>query len=143
MTIRIDLKGADQLRAALENMTDDVRRYVGEEVGDVAAELEGDVVLGIMQGPATGRIYKRGGVSHQASAPGEAPMSDTGTLAGSVYSEKETDLTYNVGSRLARSLYLEVGTTRMAPRPIWAPMAEKHRAEFHDRIAGAIKRATT
>lgn len=30
--------------------------------------------------PKTGRIYRRRGVSHQASAPGEAPATDSGTL---------------------------------------------------------------
>lgn len=33
--------------------------------------------------PKTGHTYRRRGVTHQASAPGESPATDTGRLAGS------------------------------------------------------------
>lgn len=37
----------------------------------------------ILREPKTGRVYVRRGVKHRASAPGEAPASDTGVLVRS------------------------------------------------------------
>ena len=68
----------------------------------------------VLSGPKTGRVYG----SHQASAPGQPPASDTGRLVSSIRWEF-------TGSRLAIRLiagtvyasYLEFGTSIMAPRP--------------------------
>ncbi len=38
-------------------------------------------VAKILQGPKTGKVHRRRGTIHRASAPGEAPASDTGQLA--------------------------------------------------------------
>ena len=55
--------------------------------GATFAGIEGENILSdILTGPRTGRIYRRGGVVHQASAPGEAPASDTGELRQSIVS---------------------------------------------------------
>lgn len=116
---------------------------VDEEVGDVAAELEADVVLAIQRGPKTGRIYQRGDTVHQASKAGEAPASDFGTLVKSIYSEKVRDLTWTVGSRLAYAAHLEFGTSRMGARPFFRPQIERVRPEFSARIREVIRRATT
>ena len=54
--------------------------------------------------------------THQASAPGEPPKTDTGGLASSiaiVLGTKEA----RVGTGLVYGKYLEFGTTRMEPRP--------------------------
>lgn len=66
----------------------------------------------------SGRVYRRRGVAHQASAPGEPPASDTGTLLNS----RRIDL---IPERIAARMtitakhgsYLENGTRRMEPRP--------------------------
>lgn len=68
--------------------------------------------------PKTGRVYRRRGVSHRASAPGEAPATDLGTL---VNSRKIEFFDQGLRARLTfmtdYSLKLEVGTFRMEPRP--------------------------
>lgn len=68
--------------------------------------------------PKTGRIYRRRGVVHQASAGGEAPASDTGRLVNSrrveiIESEIRGRLTFST----AYALPLEKGTVKMEPRP--------------------------
>lgn len=92
--------------------------------------------------PKTGRVYRRRGVSHQASAPGEAPASDTGRLVGSrriVFDQA------NIRARLIfadkKAAWLEHGTRRMLPRP-WARRAlfEKAR-EIYAAVAGGIRTA--
>lgn len=45
-----------------------------------ANRVRNEVLRLILRTPKTGRIYYRRGKAHQASAPGEAPASDTGNL---------------------------------------------------------------
>lgn len=142
MTIRVSINGNEALKAALLNMSDDVKDAVGDVVMQTAAELEADIKLRIQSGPKTGRTYRRRGVTHQASAPGETPASDTGVLVGSIYHERESELAATVGSRLAYAMHLEHGTIHMAARPVWTPAAHQMEGVFHDRIEAALKRET-
>lgn len=122
--------------AALKNMTPEIEAAVSREVMETAAEIEAGVKLRMQRGPHSGRVY--GKRRHQASAPGEAPAPDTGTLMGSIYHERVSPLTAVVGSRMVYSAYLEYGTRKMAPRPAWTPEAEQHRAGFRQRIAAVV-----
>jgi hypothetical protein len=72
--------------------------------------------------PKTGRIYRRRGVEHQASAPGEAPAADTGTLAGSIITEFDrSELLGTVAATAVYAQALELGTPRIRPRPYMRP----------------------
>ena len=80
--------------------------------------------------------------THQASAPGEAPASDTGTLVSSIYFEQNTPYQTTIGSRLAYAEWLEFGTRKIAPRPAWVPAVEKHRATLQKLVMAELKKAT-
>lgn len=99
------------------------------------AIVEARAVDLIMNGPKTGRIYTRRGVRHQASAPGEAPASDTGTL---VNMRRIDLLTAELAARLVFSSqhapHLEFGTRRMEPRPF----ARRALAETREEVEGTI-----
>ena len=138
---RIRLEGTKEFRRALENMSDDIAAKVGEVVMETAAGIEAGVKLRIQQGPATGRTYKRRSVTHTASAPGEAPASDTGALMGSIYHESTGPLSAIVGARIAYAAYLEFGTRKIAPRPAWVPEVEMTRPEFVNDIRAALSEA--
>lgn len=90
--------------------------------------------------PKTGRKYRRRGVVHQASAPGEAPATDTGGLIGS--RRIETDKA-RVAARLIFSKktarWLEFGTKRMAPRPYARRAIAEKRREVKAAIIGEVK----
>lgn len=91
----------------------------------------------VQTGPKSGRIYKRRGVVHQASAPGEPPASDTGTLvqrSGTEYDH--TRLTGAVVFRSSHALPLELGTETMEPRPYLRPAL----AMNIDAITAAVSR---
>ena len=47
----------------------------------------GEAIKSIMQGPKTGRIYEKYNPrrTHRASAPGQAPASDTGNLVSQIH----------------------------------------------------------
>lgn len=133
MSLRVQIEGIGELRAAMRGLEAQLDEAVGDAIAETALAMERDVVMRIRSGPASGRIYKRGGVSHRASAPGEAPMSDTAALMGSVYSDIGP-MSATVGSRLAYSAYLEYGTRRMAPRPVWTPIAEEQADLLRQRV---------
>lgn len=67
-----------------------------------------------------GRVYGK----HQASAPGDPFASDTGSLSASITHDLSIDsigLLARVGSDQERMAWLELGTSRMAPRPTLRP----------------------
>lgn len=71
----------------------------------------------------TGRIYTRGSVVHQASAPGESPARDTGRLVQSVFHDVDIQgmtVRVTVGSPLDKAGFLHFGTEDIEPRPFMA-----------------------
>lgn len=102
-----------------------------------------EAVSRILNPPKTGRIYRRRGVEHQASAPGQSPANDTGHLAGNVTVDpiNMATLTGTVTSRAAYAAALEFGTAIMEPRPYMRPALEAKRAEIETDIANEIRRA--
>jgi HK97 gp10 family phage protein len=91
----------------------------------------------------TGRAYKRGKKVHRASLPGEPPAIDIGNLRASIMSQVNVtgpvvtgqvgpDIDYlaantEVGTDVNYGLYLELGTSRMQPRPFLRPALKRTR----------------
>ena len=140
--IDFELKGNKLLDAALKKMPDEVQREVSKVVMRTAADLEADVKIRIQQGPATGRVYTRGNVTHQASARGEAPASDTGALLGSIYHERVSRLFAVAGSRMVYAAALELGSRKIEKRPAWVPAIKAIGPQYIRDMAAAIRRAT-
>lgn len=93
----------------------------------------------IQSGPKTGRIYTRRGVSHQASAPGEPPASDTGRLVNSIATNYEPDKLMGIiqfGTEYAP--FLEFGTQKMEPRPFARPALDSKSQEIVDGIVEEV-----
>ena len=134
----ITLQGGPELQAALKNATKDMKAAVADAVTATGLELRGDVVKRIQRGPKTGIIYQRRGVSHQSSAAGQAPATDTGRLANSITFEQVGPVSVTVGSALIYAAYLEYGTTRMAARPVWRPAVEDMTPKFRNRLLRAL-----
>lgn len=74
--------------------------------------------------PGAGRVYRRRGVEHQASAPGQPPAPDTGQLRASIThsaGEDDQSVFVDVGTNLATGRFLEEGTQHMDARPFLRP----------------------
>jgi len=138
LTVQID--NVEAVSAALRAYGDRAEKLIDKAVLATAFEINGNVKKALQSGPKTGRVYKRGKVTHQASAPGQAPATDTGTLASSIYFENGR-LSATIGSRLAYAYYLEFGTARIAPRPSWAPATLAARDAFQRRVDEALREA--
>lgn len=134
---RANIDGLRDLDGALSRLSDEAQAAVDKAVQATGIEVRGDIVKRIQRGPATGRIYG----NHQASAPGEAPASDTGRLASSIDYKREGRMSASVGSDLAYAAMLEFGTTKVEPRPAWIPAVEAARDKYIDRLEAAIEKA--
>lgn len=69
-----------------------------------------------------------GGKPHTPSRPGEPPHVDTGRLRASVTHEVEKNLFSiigRVGTNVEYGRYLELGTSRMSPRPWLRPALKR------------------
>lgn len=74
----------------------------------------------ILSQPGRGATYRRGGVTHRASSPGDPPAVDTGRYRASwdwVVSGAGAAAALSIGTPDKRGPWLEFGTSRMLPRP--------------------------
>lgn len=78
--------------------------------------LKEKAILEINTGGRSGRMYG----THQASAAGEYPKTQTGALVASIQ-KSLLPLAVTVGTSLDHGRYLEFGTSRMAARPWLRP----------------------
>ena len=108
----------------------------------VTEGVRNEAISLILTGPKTGRIYRRRGVEHQASAAGEAPASDTGRLVGSVRTRYEDDyMTGIVAASTAYAEALEFGTVKMEPRPFMRVALARKRADIEPTIDKFVRAA--
>lgn len=141
--MKIEIENLDAVKSALREYGADAEKHIGDAINSVGLYVDREVKTLIQRGKKTGRVYEKSNPkrTHQASAPGEAPATDTGALVSSMYFTRDTTLSATVGSRLAYAYYLEFGTAKIGARPAWVPAAEKARPEMVKRIDQALKRA--
>jgi hypothetical protein len=97
--------------------------------------------LAVTKSSRSANLYKTIGYTfHRASAPGEAPATDTGLLATSGYTEKKGTADHEVGFTAEYAQKLEFGTPggKIAPRPFLRPAIEQYR----DGFIAAMREAT-
>ena len=118
----VSIKGMKELQArfaALRAMSPEVAK---QEIAAGALAIQGRMKR-LVTGAGGGRVYKRRGVTHRASAPYKPPATDQATLlqhlsSGDAVTYRNGGLQAEIGPRnYPVALYLEYGTKRMAPRP--------------------------
>src|SRR5262249_49879155 len=143
MDFSVQIEGLDKLAQASSEIKQAVANEVEKGLFASAQKVRTEAITSIQNGQKSGRLYKRRTVIHRASAPGEAPATDTGRLANSITA-------YNGGNGEAftvagrgTALYaplLEFGTSKMAPRPFMVPALEKSKAWIVARLQDAVRR---
>lgn len=95
-----------------------VRRGALRGVGIGIALVESRAVYLITQTGKTGRIYRRRGVKHQSSAPGEPFANDSGdTLKRRSIKVDAGQLRGTLSFHSENARRMELGTRKMKPRP--------------------------
>ena len=123
MDVTTDTTGLDGL----------IKRLSGADkvVRTAAFQVEANAKTAIQTGAKSGRIYKRGkGKTHQSSAPGEAPATDTGNLVNGISTQKVSDANWEVPVAADYAAKLE------EDRPFLEPSVKKVEAAFN---AAALK----
>jgi hypothetical protein len=98
-------------------------------------------------GPMKGKLTKgqrkrlaAAGETRRASAPGEPPRKRLGTLRASIANEaRENGMVQRVGSSVPYSLDLELGNSRLKPRPYLRPTLRSNTGKLNDIIVGTLK----
>jgi HK97 gp10 family phage protein len=142
MSAVVKVEGIARLKARLRALDANAKHPVRQAIAAGALAVEREAKTSVQRGSRTGRIYYRRNRTHQASAPGEAPKSDTGYLAGRITTVVDLDgLGANVESQAAYSKALEFGTTKMAARPFLFPAFEKMKERIKRNVGDAVKAA--
>lgn len=138
--ISIQIEGLDELRQALATAKQEVRKAANEEVRKATFRVQTAAIKRIQQGSKTGETYEKYSPrrTHQASAPGQPPASDTGRLASSI--ENRTDgLEGVVFTRVDYGRYLEFGTRKISARPWLLPSLEEDAPQFMRGLRGVLR----
>lgn len=141
---KLSIRGSKELERALKDLGSQFRATAVMVVEATALEIRGDVIKRYQRGPATGRTYKKYNPKriHTASAPGEAPATDTGRLAGGTTYEKTGELSARIYNNIKYASMLEYGTFKIAPRHAWVPAVEAAQPKFLKRMEAAMASAT-
>ena len=130
------VEGGDELAKNLQDTAKLIDQSVREAVYATAQEARGHAIKAI-QTQSVGQEYG----NHVASAPGDAPNTDSGTLVRSLALNPNRPATsINVGTDTEYAVHLEFGTRNMAARPFLTPAYEHARGLINAEIEKAIKR---
>jgi len=122
----------------LDALSGQARQVAGQVVRKAAYDVAGNAQAS-MERAKHGRVYG----AHQASAPGEAPAIDTGTLHNSIQVHMVRPLTAVVAVHAPYGLYLEMGTRRMAARPFLKPAVDKVKPAFREAMRQVLAMGRT
>jgi HK97 gp10 family phage protein len=88
------------------------------------------------------KVYHRGSVSHSPSVDFDYPAVDTGRLRQSIthdVEESSGEVVGRVGTNVVYGAYLELGTSKMSPRPWLKPSLANNRDKIHELIMKAVQ----
>ena len=128
--------GADRVLQNLRKFGADFEAEVSKAVTTTAHQVRTNAVRKIQRDAATGRVYVLSSPNrtHQASAPGQPPATDTGALASSITAIIDGPHRARVGTALDYGFYLEHGTANIEPRPWLHPSLLEARPDHARRL---------
>jgi len=127
MQVTLTVKNIKKVLGQLKRLNKELEPDFREIIKGGAQQIRGEAIKSIQSGAKSGIVYEKYNPrrTHRASAPGEAPASDTGNLVSKIMVRQITKDKVAVESNAHYSAYLEYGTSRMQPRPYMLPAFEK------------------
>ena len=134
MDIKFRVTNLKKVLSQLENLDKQLEPDFQEIVKGGAQLIRGEAIKSIQTGAKSGVVYQMYNPrrEHRASAPGQAPASDTGNLVSKIIIKQKTRNITNVESNANYSAFLEYGTSKMQPRPFMLPAFEKSKKPILD-----------
>ena len=142
MQINIKVSNLKNAMAKLKNLEKDLEPHFREVVKGGAQLIRGEAIKSIQSGAKSGIVYEKYNPrrTHRASAPGQAPASDTGNLVSKIIVRQDGQDKTNVESNANYSAFLEYGTSKMEPRPFMFPAFEKSKKPIINATFNRVKR---
>lgn len=141
------IKGLDSLTEKLSAISKGLDAETKKALYLSGLKIEEHAKRSIAGGGKTGKVYRRGKVTHVASAPGEAPATDTGRLVNSIHIEAVDNgdaVKVSAGSGVVKyAAMLEFGTSRMEARPFMGPALAKAKPEIEALMKRAVVTVTS
>ena len=134
MDIKFRVTNLKKVLSQLENLDKQLEPEFQEIVKGGAQLIRGEAIKSIQTGAKSGVVYQMYNPrrEHRASAPGQAPASDTGNLVSKIVVRQKGVNVTNVESNANYSAFLEYGTSKMQPRPFMLPAFEKSKKPILD-----------
>ena len=85
MKLELEIQGEEALRLSLEEYGKRMSKKVERTINVWTLNLHRMIIKEIQTGSKSGIVYKRKKGTHQASAEGQAPATDTGELVGGIF----------------------------------------------------------
>ena len=145
MSASVKVEGLDEILRELSALGVEAVEIAGNVVEMMGQKSRTAAIKRVQKPPKTGRVYKRGkgrnlSPTHQASAPGQSPATDTGTLASSIQFVR-SGINGFLFSRLKYAPWLEYGTQNMEPRPFMHPSVNENREWFAKKLKSELLKA--
>lgn len=138
--IKGQISGGGKLMAKLGELQNVAYPVAASELAHAVFSVHREAVKLIQARSSQGRSYSRGTITHVASAPGNPPNTDRGTLVNRVDFEIDTQaLKGVVGTNYKVGKHLELGTQTMAARPWLFPAFESRRKDILASMSKALK----
>jgi HK97 gp10 family phage protein len=129
-----------EFQAEMRRRANNVKTDLGRAIVNSCQLVENTAKKGMTDTSIdTSKTYEH---NHHPSVEFDYPAVDTGRLRQSVthdVEENNGEVVGRVGTGLAYGAYLELGTTRMSPRPWLKPSLANNREKIHTLILNAVK----
>jgi hypothetical protein len=131
----VRITGADVVTIRLNRIaSEETIRKVGAALFAGGEAIRVEAAHMITEGSVSGK-------NHVPSLPGEPPNEDTGTLRTHIETTQIAPLQVEVSSNAPYAVPLEVGSSKMLPRPYLAPATARKRKVVIDGIRAAVRDA--
>ena len=127
MNITFKVSNLKKVLSQLDKLEKDMEIPFQEIVKGGGQLIRTEAIKSIQTGSKSGVLYQMYNPrrEHRASAPGQAPASDTGNLVSKIIVRQKSQDVTSVESNANYSAFLEYGTSKMQPRPFMLPAFEK------------------
>ena len=141
MQINLKVTNLKKVLSQLNRLQKDMEVPFQEIVKGGGQLIRGEAIKSIQTGSKSGVMYQMYNPrrEHRASAPGQAPASDTGNLVSKIIVKQKTRNITNVESNANYSAYLEYGTSKMEARPFMLPAFEKSKKPIINAVFKRVK----
>lgn len=138
-TFSVEMDGMPEFSRHTKAIQDAIEANLRAALVSSGNDMQRTMVDSILREPKSGRVYG----NHRASAPGEAPASDTGFLVSRILTYPDLQrMLVDIGIKAQNAVkyagYLEFGTQNLEPRPFVKPAFIKNKDKAKDKMRKAV-----